>query len=410
MNTKDNCAPWTAGQYALCTFDLSGVPDGTWNRVNFQNTDSDNTIYLADAYLSATPKPPYVVPDTYPTYPTNEQWCQDIPPSADYTCSQQASWGKCDLTANPWMNGYCTRTCGACPTYAPRNQSWALSGLYDKAANKETKQLYKALRLSFGRRILSGQAETADTSQDRDGEFNYLKNLTGATPAVRLMDFIFYVGNNSFEEGSIDRAIDWYHNKSGIVQYQWHWRAPLGGSDFYTEKTTFDITKAVTNGTEENTLAIRDIGVIIQKMQILEKAGVPVIFRPLHEPNGGWFWWGANGPAPYLKMWDLIQSEFQRAKVHNVIWLHNFAGAPNAAWYPGNDKVDIVSTDRYSAPGVYDVYPADFYRLKAITNATKIQVMGENGPLPDVDLMIQTGATWGYFVSIYLVSAQSLLP
>ncbi|KAJ3053693.1 hypothetical protein HK097_003619 [Rhizophlyctis rosea] len=399
QNTRDNCAPWVAGQYADCTFDLSKL-DGTWNRLNFQNTDSANTIYLADAVLSGTPQPPYVVPDTYPTYPANEEWCQDVAPSKDYTCAQQASWGKCNLTENPWMNGFCTKTCGACPSYAPRNQTWKLStSLYDRNANRVTKQLYDALKFAFGRKVLSGQAEQADTSLDRDGEFKYLKNLTGATPAVRLMDFIFYVGDPAFEDGSIDRAIDWYHNKSGIVQYQWHWRAPKGVSDFYTAKTDFDITKAVTEGTEEYNLAIRDIGVVIQKMKLLEKAGVPVIFRPLHEPNGGWFWWGAKGPAPYLKLWDIIQREFTTAKVHNVIWLHNFAGAPDEAWYPGNNKVDMVSTDRYSAPGTYDVYPSDFFRLKYITGASKIQVMGENGPLPDADLMVQTGALWGYFAT-----------
>jgi len=399
QNTKDNCEPWAANQYVTCTFDVSKL-EGTFNRVVFQNTDAVNTIYLADAVLSGDAQPPYVVPDTYPTYPADEQWCSDVAPSADYTCEQQASWGKCNLTENPWMNGFCTKTCNLCPTYAPRSQEWNLSNrLWDRAANKETRQLYEALKFFFGRKVLSGQAEQADTSQDRDGEFKYLKNLTGETPAVRLMDFIFYVGEPAFEDGSIDRAIDWYHNKSGIVQYEWHWRAPKGVSDFYTAKTDFDITKAVTNGTEEYNLAIRDIGVVIEKFKILEKAGVPVIFRPLHEPNGGWFWWGAKGPAPYLKMWDIIQSEFKKAKVHNVIWLHNFAGAPDAAWYPGNNKVDMVSTDRYSAPGVYDAYPSDFYRLKAITNATKIQAMAENGPLPDADLMVQTGALWSYFAT-----------
>ncbi|KAJ3054896.1 hypothetical protein HK097_000413 [Rhizophlyctis rosea] len=356
VNTKDICEPWAASQYAACTLDLSAIPEGTWNRVNFQNADSPNAIYLTDAYLSAVSKPPYVVPDTFPKYPANEDWCQDVAPSADHTCAQQASWGKCNITENPWMNGYCTKTCGSCPAYAPRNQTWKLStSLYDKAANKETRQLYDALRFAFGRKIMSGQAEQADTAQDRDGEFKYVKNLTGSTPA--------------------------------------------GVSDFYTAKTDFDIVKAVTNGTDENRLAIRDIGIVIQKMKLLEKAGVPVIFRPLHEPNGGWFWWGAKGPAAYLKLWDIIQSEFKKARIHNVIWLHNFAGAPDVAWYPGNDKVDMVSTDRYSAPGVYDVYPSDFYRLKYITGASKIQVMAENGALPDPDLMVQTGALWGYFAT-----------
>ncbi|KAJ3052260.1 hypothetical protein HK097_006624 [Rhizophlyctis rosea] len=401
QSTSGNCEAWAAGAYAKCTFDLSGIPDGTWNRVNFQNTDAaTNTLYLSDVKLSATEKPPYVVPDSYPTYPANEQWCQDLAPSADYTCEQQAGWGKCNLTENPWMNGYCQVTCNACPQYAPRSQPWKLSAPYDKKLNKAAKTLYDSLKFSFNRKVLSGQAETADTSQDRDGEFKFIANLTGATPAVRLMDFIFYVGEPAFEDGSIARAIDWYQNKSGIVQYQWHWRPRAEyGSSFYAAETTFDITKAVVKGTKEYNHTIEDIAGVIAKAKLLEKAGVPFIFRPLHEPNGGWFWWGSKGAAPYLKMWDLIQSEFTKAKVHNVIWLHNFAGAPVPEWYPGNNKVDIVSVDRYSAPGVYDAYPSDFYRLKYITGGTKIQVFGENGPVPDIKLMVETGALWGYFAT-----------
>ncbi|KAJ3035836.1 hypothetical protein HDV00_003371 [Rhizophlyctis rosea] len=401
LSTSSNCSPWAAGAYATCTFDLSAVPAGTWNRVDFQNTDAaTNTIYLSNIKLSATPQPPYVVPDTYPTYPANEQWCQDLAPSADYTCEQQAGWGKCNLTENPWMSGYCQVTCKACPTYAPRNQTWKLSTPYDKKLSKPAKLLYDSLKFSFGRKVLSGQAETADTSQDRDGEFKFIANLTGATPAVRLMDFIFYVGDVAFEDGSVERAIEWYQNRSGIVQYQWHWRPRKEyGSSFYAAQTTFDIVNATTKGTKEYQYAVEDISVIISKVKLLEKAGVPIIFRPLHEPNGAWFWWGAKGAAPYLKLWDLIQSEFKKANVHNVIWLHNYAGAPDAAWYPGNAKVDLVSVDRYSQPGVYDAYPSDFYRLKAITGATKIQVMAENGPLPDVELMVQTGALWGYFAT-----------
>ncbi|KAJ3030005.1 hypothetical protein HDV00_009319 [Rhizophlyctis rosea] len=394
-----SCDAWTSGAYANCAFDFSNIPTGTWNRITFQSADV-NTLYMSHVMLSGTAKAPYVVPDTYPTYPIDEQWCSDTPPSADYTCAQQASWGKCDLSANPWMSGYCMQTCGACPQYAPRNQSWSIAAPIDKKLNKDALLLYSALKFSFNRKILSGQAETADGSQDRDGEFKFLTNLTGVTPAVRLMDFIFYVGNPAFEDGSLDRAIDWYQNKSGILEYQWHWRPRAEyGSDMYTAKTTFDITKAVTPGTKEYNQSIEDIAVIIGKVKFLEKAGVPILFRPLHEPNGGWFWWGAKGAAPYLKLWDIIQSEFAKANVHNVIWVHNFAGAPDVAWYPGNGKVDIVSTDRYSAPGVYDAYPGDFFRLKYITGATKLQAMAENGPLPDVDGMVSTGAMWLYFAT-----------
>ena len=40
--------------------------------------------------------------------------CSDVPPDHRYSCAQQKSWGKCDVKANPWMAGFCCKTCFNC--------------------------------------------------------------------------------------------------------------------------------------------------------------------------------------------------------------------------------------------------------------------------------------------------------
>jgi len=42
--------------------------------------------------------------------------CTDVPPDPNYSCDQQAKWGKCD---EPWMDNYCNHTCGRCDSPAP---------------------------------------------------------------------------------------------------------------------------------------------------------------------------------------------------------------------------------------------------------------------------------------------------
>ncbi|KAJ3036265.1 hypothetical protein HDV00_002921 [Rhizophlyctis rosea] len=267
---------------------------------------------------------------------------------------------------------------------------------------REARNLYGILKINFGKRIISGQAENANTSDDRDHEFKYLKQLTGKTPAIRLFDLIFYTGKYPFEDGTIDRAIDWA-TRGGIVAFQWHWR-PSGIDDFYQSSMTssgtpFNITKAVTTGTLEYNKALSDIATIISKLRILQTAKIPILFRPLHEANGGWFWWGAEGPTPYKKLWSLIQSQFAAANIHNVIWVHNFATSINATWYVGNDKCDIVSTDRYAKAFDYSAYPVDFYTMKNLTGGTKLLAVAENGPTPDPASMVAQNAMWSYFAT-----------
>ncbi len=80
--------------------------------------------------------------------------------------------------------------------------------------------------------------------------------------------YLWKDGHHTFgkdDDGTVDELITWYNStgKKGIVSLQWHWCSPTGGAagtnTFYTDFTTFDITKAVTPGTQENTDILRDI-------------------------------------------------------------------------------------------------------------------------------------------------------
>ena len=84
------------------------------------------------------------------------------------------------------------------------------------------------------------------------------------------------------------RAIDWYNGKHGVVAFCWHWSAPIGERVVYAKDTRFDLQRAVTEGTEEHTAALRDLDAIAGELTLLRDAQVPVLWRPLHEANGRW--------------------------------------------------------------------------------------------------------------------------
>ncbi|MDX2430223.1 MAG: glycosyl hydrolase, partial [Bacteroides sp.] len=126
-------------------------------------------------------------------------------------------------------------------------------------------------------------------------------------------------------------------------------------------------------------------------------AGVPVLWRPLHEAGGGWFWWGAKGPEPCLALYDIIYERLvNHHGLHNLIWVWS---TPEETWYPGNDRVDIIGHDSYPGYFNYGNQKIAFDHLKELTNGEKLVALTENGPIPDPDACLDQGAPWLYFMS-----------
>jgi mannan endo-1,4-beta-mannosidase len=280
--------------------------------------------------------------------------------------------------------------------------------LVDADADSVTKSLYDFLLSQFGEKIISGQT---------DSYYNLINTNTGRKPMLRSWDFQSYtegyayawdnnINDHKFgmvDDGSVQEAINWYNNTDheGIVNFHWHWHSPSGGeagtNTFYTDLTTFDVTQGVTPGTQEYSDIIRDIDTIGYQLKRLQAAGVPVLWRPLHEAGGGWFWWGAKGPVACKKLYSML---FDRLiyyhELHNLIWIWS---TPESDWYPGNDSVDIAGYDSYPGAYNYGIQKSAFDNLHDLVNGEKLIAMTENGPIPDPEDCLTTDAPWLYFMS-----------
>lgn len=288
----------------------------------------------------------------------------------------------------------------------PTNVYNITTALIDAQANASTQGLYNFLRLQFGKKIISGQT---------DGFYDSIKNVTGKSPMLRAWDMASYSpmyaynwANNAHAFGAVnnqdaEKAITWYNStgKKGIVSFHWHWHSPSGGTPgkntFYTNETTFDVSQAVINGTQQNTDVLRDIDAIAVQLKKLRDADVPVLWRPLHEAGGGWFWWGAKGSAPAKALWDLMYNRLTNFHgLHNLIWGWS---TPEADWYPGNSKVDMLGYDSYPGNYNYTTQKNMFDNLYNITAGQKLIAMSENGPIPDIQNSLSADAPWSYFMS-----------
>lgn len=274
------------------------------------------------------------------------------------------------------------------------------AGLCNPNASDTTKRLYSYLCDIYGEKFLSGQY--CDTGQ-YGKEFQIVQKVTGQTPAVLGLDFIEYTPSR-VENGSSGKATDYAINfwkSGGIVTFCWHWNAPapyLTGewySGFRTEATNIDLAKIMSGQDSAGyDLLMADIDAIAEQLLILKEADVPILWRPLHEASGGWFWWGASGPEAYKQLYILLYDRLTNEYgLDNLIWLWN---GQDAEWYPGDEYVDIIGEDIYPGERVYTSQAASY--LNAATNYSmehKMVYLSENGCLFDPDLAQRDGAMWG---------------
>jgi mannan endo-1,4-beta-mannosidase len=257
---------------------------------------------------------------------------------------------------------------------------------------------------NYGTNVLSGQY--CDTGW-RGKEFQVVNKVTGKTPAVLGLDFIEYTPSR-VANGSTSRATDFaidFWNNGGIVTFCWHWNAPekyLTGqwySGFYKEYTNIDLAKIMNGEDEEGyNLLLEDIDAIAQQLLILQENDVPVLWRPLHEAAGGWFWWGNAGADAYKKLYILLYEKLTNEYgLNNLIWLWN---GQDAEWYPGDEYVDIIGWDIYPGEHQYGSQIGTFLKsVECAENEMKLVVLSENGCVPDPDLMKRDGAMWGFWAT-----------
>ncbi len=258
-------------------------------------------------------------------------------------------------------------------------------------------RLYRFLQDNYGRKVISGVM----TLNSFD-ETNWLKTNTGKEPALVGLDFMHSGRNYAWynDRQPIEDAKT-YYDRNGIPAICWHWRDPLRNTEeFYTNKTTFDVSKIFDSASPEYQAMIADIDYISGLLKELQQQNVPVIWRPLHEAAGGWFWWGAKGAAPCKKLFQVM---FDRMVNHhglkNLIWV--WTREPNdSEWYPGDAYVDIVGRDLYK-DGVHSSHVLEWSNMNDLYGKKKLITMSECGSFPDPDNLVADGAAWSWFMPWY---------
>lgn len=271
----------------------------------------------------------------------------------------------------------------------------------DPQATAAARSLLESLVRGYGRRTWSGQMEVADLER--------IAQAGGGAPAILASDLMSHSPSMVERQGppkAHPEPILELAGRGHVISLLWHWNAPAGlvaseehpwWRGFFTAGTTFDVAAALADPAGEgHALLVRDIDAIAAQLAKFRDAGVPVLWRPLHEADGGWFWWGAKGADPFKRLWRLMFDRLTRHhRLHNLLWV---ATVEDPAWYPGDEVVDAVCIDVYPTDPD-DPLLARWQQARDHYDGRKPIALGEFPGVPDIPRMRRLGIHWAWFCS-----------
>lgn len=279
----------------------------------------------------------------------------------------------------------------------------------DTKATKETKALYRNLGELSKKNILFGHQAATEYGHGWSGDENRsdVKSVTGSHPAIIGADFSGLSGHpqDQIEKNIISlrkNVVDTY-NRGGVTTMAWHFNNPASEGGFYWKDSvsakSIALIKPGGSHHEKYKEILKTIADFAHSVKGKDGTLAPMIFRPYHELDGDWFWWGKG----HCSREDLIEVwQFTVSYLRDELGVHNFiyAFSPDCKFtteqeylerYPGDKWVDMVGFDDYAdfgRDGKYNL-KAGVQKLKIVSDyakkANKLAAFTESGleSIPD---------------------------
>lgn len=252
----------------------------------------------------------------------------------------------------------------------------------DSQATDSAKALYAYLQgLTESDQVLFGHQN--DVSRSVSGkELGDVKDVTGSVSGIFGIDSLSLFGSEAGgtdAKTALDNSIKYSKDaaeKGAIVTLSAHMpnftnakitKNEDGTYNFFncdfneSKDTSGDSLKKILPGGEKNEVYKAYLDTIAKYANELQKANIPVIFRPFHENTGSWFWWGsANTAESYKSLYAYTRDYLESQGVHNMLYVYSPNGPLESEEdymkaYPGDAYVDILAFDYYND---FNTYPA----------------------------------------------------
>ncbi|MNW28175.1 Mannan endo-1,4-beta-mannosidase [compost metagenome] len=285
------------------------------------------------------------------------------------------------------------------------------------AASPNARKLLQYFYSLKGTKVLSGNHNWINNPL---GGMNTVKNEQGDYPVIQGMEVGRFDPSytddqyDSYLQTVVTSSIDaWKSGRIPVITF--HQSYP-GLSKSWpnvqrANTTNEEFNQIVTPGTTAYIAWKCEVDHVFEYLKQLRDLDVPFVFRPYHEMNGQWFWWGVK--ENFNKLWDNIYSlVVNEHLMHNVLWMWNpnvptgYTDATTGVTvfeyndprtFPGVDKVDILGMDIYITAGAVSYKQQYHDDLNALAEG-KIIAIGENGQLPSPEVLA-CQKEWSWFMT-----------
>lgn len=231
----------------------------------------------------------------------------------------------------------------------------------DSDATAETIQLFNNLGRIAKDHVLFGHQESLAYGYDwiGDPERSDVMDVTGSYPSIYGWDFYSLWDkspqalNYNINKETLLKWIREGYSRGGVITFSWHAPNPISKGNFYD---TTKVVSTILPGKENHATFVAMLDRLADFFNAA--APIPIIFRPYHEHNGDWFWWGKTHASEedFIELWRFTVDYLRDTKgVHNVL----YAFSPDRSRmqpdsekdyfyaYPGDDYVDVLGLDNY---------------------------------------------------------------
>jgi mannan endo-1,4-beta-mannosidase len=242
-------------------------------------------------------------------------------------------------------------------------------GPVDAKATKETKALYKNLKKLAKHHTVFGHQHATEYGHGWVGDENRsdVKSVTGSHPGVVGVDLSGFSGQPAADventKTEVRKTVIDTYNRGGIITVAWHFPNPVSPGGFYwKDSVSLPAVKYIIPGGKAHDTyreILRSIANWANNTRGADGKLVPMIFRPFHEFDGEWFWWGKPHCTreEFISLWQFTVSFLRDSMgVHNFIYAFSpdnkfTTTAEYLERYPGDSWVDLLGMDNYGDMG-----------------------------------------------------------
>jgi mannan endo-1,4-beta-mannosidase len=210
---------------------------------------------------------------------------------------------------------------------------------------------YAALTSRADHRLISGQFIGFSGGVNNYGMITDIYNNAGKWVGIVGSDYVDWSSGQVIKYNLTNPDLIKAWKAGSLVALQVHMTNPANPSGGGLRDTGVDLNDLLFPGTDTYTRWFAEMDIIAEGLGQLQDSGVVVLFRPFHEMNGSWFWWGGKDPGLFVKVWKQMFDYYTNTKkLNNLLWVYGPNSGSNAAdYYPGDAYADITGLDAYTS-------------------------------------------------------------